>query len=66
MNNRFEINNLTLIAKENTEYAQAMSKALEDHIKTVSRQCNHVTLQQPHFILPATFKSRSKTDFTDR
>ncbi len=66
MNNRFEISNLTLIAKENTEHAQAISKTLEDHIKTVSKQCSHVTPPQPHFILPASFKSRSKTDFTDR
>lgn len=35
INNRYEISNLTIIAKENTEYAQAISKTLEDHIKTV-------------------------------
>lgn len=35
-NNRYEISNLTLIAKESTEHAQAISKALETHIKTVS------------------------------
>ena len=34
-NNRYEISNLTIIAKENTEHAQAISKALESHIKTV-------------------------------
>lgn len=34
-NNRYEISNLTLIAKESTEHAQAISKALESHIKTV-------------------------------
>jgi pre-mRNA cleavage complex 2 protein Pcf11 len=36
MNNRYEISNLTLIAKENVDYAQQISKVLEDHIKTVS------------------------------
>lgn len=35
-NNRYEISNLTIIAQENTEHAQAISKALESHIKTVS------------------------------
>ncbi len=34
-NNRHEITNLTVIAKENTEYAQAISRALEEHIRTV-------------------------------
>lgn len=34
-NNRYEINNLTLIAKENTEHAQAISQVLEKHIRTV-------------------------------
>lgn len=35
-NNRYEISNLTIIAKENTEHAQAISEVLEKHIKTVS------------------------------
>lgn len=34
-NNRYEISTLTIIAKENTEHAQAISKALEGHIKKV-------------------------------
>jgi hypothetical protein len=38
MNSRPEISNLTLIAKENTEYAQAISTELEQHIKSVSFQ----------------------------
>ena len=37
INNRYEISNLTIIAKENTEHAQAISRALENHIKTVRR-----------------------------
>jgi len=36
-NNRYEIGNLTTIARESTEHAQEISKALEDHIKTVSQ-----------------------------
>lgn len=36
-NLRLEIGNLTLIAKENTEHAYAISKTLENHIKTVRR-----------------------------
>jgi pre-mRNA cleavage complex 2 protein Pcf11 len=39
-NNRYEISNLTIIAKENTEHAQAISRALESHIKTVRLSCN--------------------------
>lgn len=35
-NNKYEISNLTIIAKENTEHAQAISQVLEKHIKTVS------------------------------
>ena len=36
MNSRPEISNLTLIAKENTEYAQAISAELENHVRSVS------------------------------
>lgn len=45
INNRYEISNLTIIAKENTEHAQAISRALESHIKTVSRarSSDHIT-----------------------
>ena len=34
-NARFEISNLTLIARENTEHALAISQAIQDHIKKV-------------------------------
>lgn len=37
MNSRYEISNLTVIAKENTEHALAISDALKNHIKTVGR-----------------------------
>ncbi|GAM86126.1 hypothetical protein ANO11243_041370 [Dothideomycetidae sp. 11243] len=33
-NNRYEISNLTIIAKENIEHAQALSRTLEHHIRT--------------------------------
>lgn len=35
MNSRYEISNLTIIAKENTEHALAISRVLENHIKNV-------------------------------
>ena len=35
LNSRYEISNLTVIAKENTEHALAISEALKDHIKAV-------------------------------
>lgn len=35
LNSRPEISNLTIIAKENTEHAQAISRELENHIRTV-------------------------------
>ena len=35
MNNRYDIQNLTMIARENTEHALAISQALQDHIKRV-------------------------------
>lgn len=36
-NSRWEISNLTVIAKENTANAFAISRVLENHIKNVSR-----------------------------
>ena len=35
MNSRYEIGNLTVIAKENTEHALAIAEALKEHIKKV-------------------------------
>lgn len=40
-NDKYEISNLTLVAKECTENAQAISRALENHIRTV-RQNTHL------------------------
>lgn len=34
-NDRFQISNLTVIAKENTEHAMAISRVLENHIRAV-------------------------------
>ena len=39
MNSRYEISNLTVIAKENTEHAMAISRVLENHIRNVSNLC---------------------------
>jgi pre-mRNA cleavage complex 2 protein Pcf11 len=46
VNNKYEINNLMIIAKENTEHAQAISRTLENHIKTVS-DAGHVMHLDP-------------------
>ena len=35
-NDKYTINNLTVIAKENTAYADVISKVLEEHIRKVS------------------------------
>ncbi|KAH9878754.1 hypothetical protein IAQ61_002028 [Plenodomus lingam] len=45
MNSRPEISNLTLIAKENTEYAEAISTELENHIRST----------RPEWKLPALY-----------
>jgi pre-mRNA cleavage complex 2 protein Pcf11 len=36
-NLRVEINNLTIIARENYEHAQAIADVIQDHIRKVSR-----------------------------
>jgi len=40
VNSRPEISTLTVIAKENTEHAQAISRELENHIRTVREACD--------------------------
>lgn len=40
MNSRYEISNLTLIARENTASALAISEALKTHIKQVGHAQN--------------------------
>ena len=36
INSKYEIGNLTIIARENTEHALAISRVLENHINKVS------------------------------
>ena len=36
LNSRYEISNLTIIAKENVDHALAISRVIEGHIRTVS------------------------------
>ena len=43
-NDRYAINNLTVIAKENTEHADAICKVLEERIKTVSTIFPHANV----------------------
>jgi hypothetical protein len=35
MNSRYEITNLTVVARENTEHALAIAEAVQEHIKKV-------------------------------
>ena len=44
MNSRYEISNLTVIAKENTEHALAISEALKNHIKRVRIKSHYFIL----------------------
>ena len=44
MNSRYEISNLTVIAKENTEHALAISEALKNHIKQVGHLSSQFVL----------------------
>lgn len=46
-NDKFQISNLTVIAKENTEHAMAISRVLENHIRMVG--------PLPPLISPAQF-----------
>ena len=41
MNSRYEISNLTVIAKENTEHALSISEALKSHIRQVGISLSH-------------------------
>lgn len=55
LNSRYEISNLTVIAKENTEHALAISEALKEHIRMVRQQprcVNGISLER-HFSFPA-------------
>ena len=50
-NTRWEINNLTVIARENTEHALAISKVLENHIRTVSLRRRGSVHAVKHYIV---------------
>lgn len=61
-NSRPEISNLTIIAKENTEHAQAISRELENHIRTVGLSTatvkpllTHAVQTRPEWKLPALY-----------
>lgn len=47
MNSRYEISNLTVIAKENIEHATAISRVLENHIRNVGTDRS---LLSPHCV----------------
>jgi hypothetical protein len=62
VNSRPEISNLTIIAKENTEHAQAISRELENHIRTVSPS-THISPWA--IVLPSPFLlSTAKADYS--
>ena len=46
-NNKWEIENLTVIARENTEHATAISRVIENHIKTVCLHHRRVGVTYP-------------------
>ena len=56
-NDRYQISNLTLIAKENVEHAEAISRVLQNHINRVCHnflflQCQSVVSQIEPSTLP--------------
>lgn len=50
-NSRYEISNLTVIAKENTEHAMAISRVLENHIRNVSNHLEYQTFHRATWIV---------------
>lgn len=46
MNSKYEISNLTVIAKENTEHGMAISRVLEKHIRDVSAEKVYVEVKK--------------------
>ncbi len=55
MNSKYEISNLTVIAKENTEHGMAISRVLENHIREVSaeslcRSTEHLQLSLSNYL----------------
>lgn len=60
-NDRYTINNLTVIAKENTEHAQAISKALEEHIRRVSNDGDYEPSTSPLPVLIVVLAYKAPT-----
>ncbi len=56
LNSRYEISNLTVIAKENTEHAMQISRVLENHIRNVS-----IGTRDRSTIIALSRKPRSET-----
>lgn len=44
-NDRYQISNLTLIARENTEHAEAISRVLQNHISRVRQTLDRWNLR---------------------
>lgn len=61
-NDRFQISNLTVIAKENTEHAMAISRVLENHIRTVGGLCFSLSCISPWLLYLARRSAVCKFD----
>lgn len=67
MNSRYEISNLTVIAKENTEHALAIAEAVKTHIKQVGRISLHhtrVSSNQSFIWCPSCLRSSWSSTYT--
>jgi hypothetical protein len=67
MNSRYEISNLTVIAKENTEHALAIAEAVKTHIKQVGRISlyhTRVSSNQSFICCPKCFRSSWSSTYT--
>lgn len=60
-NDRFQINNLTVIARENTEHAMAISRVLENHIGKVGLFPTTQCLAQGKFLTAIVDASHAET-----
>ncbi len=47
-NDRYQISNLTMIAKENIEHAEAISRVIQNHITRVSPNSAHEIEENTH------------------
>lgn len=66
MNSRFEISNLTVVARENTEHALAIAETLMDHIKKVGDHLlnqhldSGIRSHSPHLLVSVIYAPISK------